>query len=75
MGGLTARVRISLALTAVLALAVVAGASAHIERASYWPDPKPDNSVSPPTSSLVQVAGLFLPDVLIEVEAVACVAG
>jgi enamine deaminase RidA (YjgF/YER057c/UK114 family) len=29
----------------------------------------------PPTSSLVQVAGLFLPDVLIEVEAVACVAG
>jgi enamine deaminase RidA (YjgF/YER057c/UK114 family) len=28
----------------------------------------------PPTSSLVQVAGLFLPDVLIEVEAVACVA-
>jgi enamine deaminase RidA (YjgF/YER057c/UK114 family) len=29
----------------------------------------------PPTSSLVQVAGLFLTDVLIEVEAVACVAG
>jgi enamine deaminase RidA (YjgF/YER057c/UK114 family) len=29
----------------------------------------------PPTSSLVQVAGLFLPDVLLEVEAVACVAG
>ena len=29
----------------------------------------------PPTSSLVKVAGLFLPDVLIEVEAVACVAG
>ena len=29
----------------------------------------------PPTSSLVQVAGLFLPDALIEVEAVACVAG
>jgi enamine deaminase RidA (YjgF/YER057c/UK114 family) len=29
----------------------------------------------PPTSSLVQVAGLVLPDVLIEVEAVACVAG
>ena len=28
----------------------------------------------PPTSSLVQVAGLFLPEVLIEVEAVACVA-
>jgi enamine deaminase RidA (YjgF/YER057c/UK114 family) len=29
----------------------------------------------PPTSSLVQVAGLFRPDVLLEVEAVACVAG
>ena len=29
----------------------------------------------PPTSSLVQVAGLFLPDVLLEIEAVACVAG
>jgi enamine deaminase RidA (YjgF/YER057c/UK114 family) len=28
----------------------------------------------PPTSSLVQVAGLFRPDVLLEVEAVACVA-
>ena len=26
----------------------------------------------PPTSSLVQVAGLFRPDLLIEVEAVAC---
>ena len=29
------------------------------------------NTVSPPTSSLVQVAGLFRPDVLIEIEAVA----
>jgi enamine deaminase RidA (YjgF/YER057c/UK114 family) len=29
----------------------------------------------PPTSSLVQVAALLHPDVLIEVEAVACVAG
>ena len=29
------------------------------------------NTASPPTSSLVQVAGLFRPDVLIEVEAVA----
>ncbi|XVV00427.1 RidA family protein [Actinosynnema sp. CA-248983] len=29
----------------------------------------------PPTSSLVQVAGLFRPDLLIEVEAVAAVAG
>ena len=29
----------------------------------------------PPTSSLVQVAGLFRPEVLLEVEAVACVPG
>jgi enamine deaminase RidA (YjgF/YER057c/UK114 family) len=29
----------------------------------------------PPTSSLVQVAGLILPDLLLEVEAVACVLG
>ncbi len=29
------------------------------------------NTLSPPTSSLVQVAGLFHPDVLIEIEAVA----
>jgi enamine deaminase RidA (YjgF/YER057c/UK114 family) len=29
------------------------------------------NTAAPPTSSLVQVAGLFRPDVLIEVEAVA----
>jgi enamine deaminase RidA (YjgF/YER057c/UK114 family) len=33
------------------------------------------NAASPPTSSLVQVAGLFHPDVLIEVEAVAHVPG
>lgn len=32
------------------------------------------NTASPPTSSLVQVAGLFRPDVLIEIEAVAYLA-
>ena len=32
------------------------------------------NTAAPPTSSLVQVAGLFRPDLLIEVEAVAAVA-
>jgi enamine deaminase RidA (YjgF/YER057c/UK114 family) len=32
------------------------------------------NSARPPTSSLVQVAGLFRPDILIEIEAVAAVA-
>ena len=32
------------------------------------------NTAAPPTSSLVQVAGLFRPDLLIEVEAVAALA-
>jgi enamine deaminase RidA (YjgF/YER057c/UK114 family) len=32
------------------------------------------NTERPPTSSLVQVAGLFRPDILIEIEAVAAVA-
>jgi enamine deaminase RidA (YjgF/YER057c/UK114 family) len=32
------------------------------------------NTERPPTSSLVQVAGLFRPDLLIEIEAVAAVA-
>ena len=39
------------------ALAVFASqASAHIERASYWPDPAPDNSVKPPTGGKVPAA-------------------
>src|SRR5437763_337940 len=33
---------------ALLALGVPAGAAAHIERTSYWPDPRPDTSVKPP---------------------------
>src|SRR4051795_11811949 len=44
-----------LAALVVFAAAIVAGttASAHIERASYWPDPKPDTSVHPPTGGHV----------------------
>ena len=38
----------------VVALAIVVAASAHIERASYWPDPAPDNSVSPPAGGKVK---------------------
>jgi hypothetical protein len=38
------------------ALLAAAGASAHIERASYWPDPAPDDSVSPPAGGRVPVA-------------------
>jgi Right handed beta helix region len=42
------------ALLATLVLAAVA--SGHIERASYWPDPAPDNSVSPPAGGAVPTA-------------------
>jgi hypothetical protein len=44
----------SAALLAALILATVA--SGHIERASYWPDPAPDGSVSPPTGGKVPEA-------------------
>src|SRR3954451_14495888 len=53
MGGLSKRVRMALALAAVLVMAVVTAASAHIERASYWPDPRPDTSVNPPAGGAV----------------------
>ena len=35
------------------ALAVPAAAAAHLERPSYWPDPAPDTSVSPPAGGEV----------------------
>jgi hypothetical protein len=38
------------------ALAVPAAASAHLERPSYWPDPAPDTSVSPPAGGEVPEA-------------------
>jgi parallel beta helix pectate lyase-like protein len=45
---------------AVLAVLVPAVAFAHIERASYWPDPAPDTSVTPPAGgSVPPVRGLF----------------
>ena len=34
-------------------LALPAGAYAHVERPSYWPDPNPDNAVSPPAGGEV----------------------
>src|SRR5688572_24644521 len=49
------RLRIAL-FTAVLALAVPAVALAHLERPSYWPDPAPDNSVTPPAGGKVPKA-------------------
>src|SRR6266550_280880 len=47
--GRTAGFRLCIWFTAALlsALLVPALASAHIERASYWPDPAPDCSVQP----------------------------
>jgi hypothetical protein len=35
------------------ALAAPAAALAHIERPSYWPDPRPDNAVTPPAGGKV----------------------
>lgn len=45
-----------LAFAIALGLALAAPAAAHVERASYWPDPAPDASVSP-------AAGGAVPDV------------
>lgn len=41
------------ALGAVLAIAVPATALAHLERPSYWPDPRPDTSVTPAAGGAV----------------------
>jgi hypothetical protein len=56
--GSSSRWKALLVALVVLAAAVVAGttASAHIERASYWPDPRPDTSVHPPTGGHVPAA-------------------
>ena len=44
----------AVATTAVLALLLcVATAAAHVERTAYWPDPKPDTSVTPPAGGAV----------------------
>ncbi len=42
-----------LAVAVLGALLVPAMAAAHVERASYWPDPKPDRHVSPPAGGKV----------------------
>ncbi len=50
------RCRVWVAAVAVLVLAVTvfaSSASAHVERASYWPDPAPDTSVNPPAGGKV----------------------
>ncbi len=49
--------RRGIAAAAVLgALILATAASGHIERASYWPDPAPDTSVSPPAGGAVPTA-------------------
>src|ERR1700730_15640487 len=48
----------AIACAALLAQVVPAGA--HIERASYWPNPGPDTSVNPPAGGAVpQVRSVF----------------
>ena len=43
-------------LTGAIVAACAAPASAHLERPSYWPDPAPDTSVSPPAGGKVPSA-------------------
>ncbi|WP_372792219.1 hypothetical protein, partial [Paraconexibacter sp.] len=43
-------------LVAVAALVSPAIADAHLERPSYWPDPRPDTSVTPPAGGKVPTA-------------------
>src|SRR5689334_18444570 len=46
--------------TAVAAVLVPTLAAAHIERASYWPNPAPDTSVKPPAGgSVPRIRKLF----------------
>src|SRR5437667_4157250 len=47
MGGTAVRLCIGLTFALLSALVTPGLASAHVERASYWPDPAPDCSVSP----------------------------
>jgi hypothetical protein len=61
--GASRRRRAWTAALVVLAAAAILGvvsASAHVERASYWPDPAPDTSVNPPAGGKVPtVRSLF----------------
>lgn len=50
------RLRAAFAAAALGVLALPALASAHIERPSYWPDPAPDDSISPPAGGAVPQA-------------------
>jgi hypothetical protein len=45
-----------IAICVIVAAVAAATVSAHVERASYWPDPAPDNSVGPPAGGEVPQA-------------------
>jgi len=51
------RGRLVVAAVALAALALPGLALAHLERPSYWPDPRPDTSVKPPAGGLTEVSG------------------
>lgn len=56
-GSVQGKRRLACVIAAVCALlAVPTVASAHIERASYWPDPAPDCSITPCAGGDVPVA-------------------
>ncbi|MEO7198371.1 MAG: hypothetical protein ABIZ50_07845, partial [Solirubrobacterales bacterium] len=50
------RTLLPIALVAAFALLVPALALAHLERPSYWPDPRPDTGVTPPAGGEVPTA-------------------
>jgi hypothetical protein len=50
------RVTTAVAIAMAALLACAAAALAHVERTSYWPDPKPDTSVTPPAGGGVPKA-------------------
>jgi hypothetical protein len=49
-------VSLAVATLAIAVVVAVSTASAHIERASYWPDPAPDTSIDPPAGGAVPEA-------------------
>jgi len=49
-------IRLPLLIGTTVALALPAAAAAHLERPSYWPDPKPDTAVTPAAGGKVPTA-------------------
>jgi hypothetical protein len=55
MGG-ASQLKLAAAVVTAGALVLPVGASAHLERPAYWPDPTPDTSVTPPAGGAVPKA-------------------